>query len=208
MQQLLEHNTVPPDGFRYFQPETKTIVTGGDYMDLFVNVKKHRLANNIPLGPLWQAEVEDQLCKRLPAGFCREQDVGKLPVNVSVRVDWPTIERGAQVFVNWALAGAPTVDQATADARALICASCYYNVGGNSGCRSCGSAVNLIKRAVGPRRTASEAFLKTCAVCRCFNAIQVWFPIDQLAKGVSSDMNSLWPDFCWKGKALKEAGYG
>lgn len=208
MQQLIDRSTVPPDGFRAFQAETRTWVRGGDFYDLFVKIKKHRLANNIPIGPVWEAEVEDQLCRMLPPGFCKEQQPNRLPVNVSTRLPWRDIERAAQVFVNWAIAGAPTVSQEEADRRAQICASCYLNVGGDSGCRTCGSSVNFIKRAIGNRKTSSEIFLKTCAICKCFNAVQVWFPIDQLAKGVSPQMTALWPDFCWKGLQLKEAGYG
>ena len=183
-------------------------IQGGDYLDLFVKVKAHRLANNIPLTALWESEVEDQLCRSLPPGFCKEQQPGKLPVNVTTRLAWSDVERAAQVFVNWALVGAPTVGQPEADRRAQICAGCYLNVGGDSGCRTCGSAVNFIKRAVGGRKTVADPYLKTCAICRCFNAVQVWFPVEQLAKGVTPEMAPLWPDFCWKGQALREAGYG
>jgi hypothetical protein len=66
----------------------------------------------------------------------------------------------------------------------------------------------LIKRAVGSRRTSADPFLKTCAVCKCYNAIQVWFPVEQLAKGVTPQMMELWPDFCWKGQELRKANYG
>jgi len=204
MQTLIDRSTVPPDGFGYFQPETRVRVKAADYFNLFENVKKHRLANNIPIGPAWQAEIEDQLCKGLPPGWCKELQPGKLPVNVATRIDLQALERGASVFVDWALKGAPVVSQEIAERRAQICAGCYYNVGTPGGCKSCGSAVNMIKRAVGNRSTLSERFLKICAVCRCYNAVQVWFPVEQLAKGVTPEMMPLWPDFCWKGKELKE----
>lgn len=206
MQKLLEQNTVPPDGFRYFQPETKTTVRGGDYYNLFANVKAHRLANNIPLGPNWQAEVEDQLCQTLPPGFCKEQipRPEQTVINVSTRLNWADVERGAAVFVGWAIDGAPCVDQAEADRRASICATCYFNVGGDFGCRTCGGAVNMIRRAVGARKTAAGNYLKTCAVCKCFNAIQVWFPVEQLARGVTPEQMPMFPHFCWKKQALDE----
>lgn len=206
MQKLLEQNTVPPDGFRYLQPETRTTVKGGDYFDLFAKVKAHRLANNIPLGPNWQAEVEDQLCQMLPPGFCKEQqpDPSRTVINVTTRMNWADVEHATSVFVGWAVAGAPTVDQAEADRRANICAGCYFNVGGDFGCRTCGGVVNMIKRAVGARRTAAGAFLKTCAVCKCFNAVQVWFPVEQLARGTTPQQMTMFPHFCWKGQALLE----
>jgi hypothetical protein len=202
MQRLIDRSTVPPDGFRFLQPETRIWITGGDFNDLLLNVRKHRLANNIPLGPVWEAQVEDQLCKMLPAGICKEQTPGVLPVNVSTRLSWGDIERGAQSFVNWAIAGAPTVSPVLANARAAICAGCYYNVGEGGGCRSCGSAVSMVRKAVGTKRTSSDAYLRMCAVCKCVNAIQVWFPAEQLAMTTTGAQMQQFPDFCWKKNEL------
>src|SRR5882757_9325246 len=94
MQRLIEQSTVPPDGFRYFQPETRMTIRGGDYWDLFVNVKKHRTANQIPISSFWKEEVEDQLCKMLPPGWCKEIDPNKQPIGVLTRISWDDLQRG------------------------------------------------------------------------------------------------------------------
>lgn len=198
MQRLIEPDTVPPDGYRYFQPETRVTVRGGDYYDLFLKVKQHRVANNIPLGAQWQDEVEDQLCRALPPGFCKQTDPNRDKVNVMTRVTWTDIEHGTSVMVNWALAGLPYVDQALAEERADICTRCFYNVQIQERCGGCGALVNLVHRAIGGRKTASDPLLRSCAVCKCSNAVQVHFPIDQLAKGVPPEMLKQFPDWCWK----------
>src|SRR6267378_438368 len=128
MQRLVEKSTVPPDGYRFFQSETRTTVRAPDYDNLFVEVARHRKVNNIPLGPLWQAEVEDQLCQQLPSGFCKEEDPLKDQHNVFTRVGWDDVLRGTQTVASWVVHGGAYVEQALADSRAATCARCYYNV--------------------------------------------------------------------------------
>jgi hypothetical protein len=203
MQRLTEPDVVPPDGYRYFQPETRVTVRGGDYRDLFVKVKEHRLANSLPLGPLWQDEVEDQLCRSLPPGQCKQTDPNRDRVNVATRVTWSDVERGTGVMVNWALSGMAYVDQALADSRADTCSRCFYNVQIQERCGGCSALVNLVHRAVGGRKTSSDPLLRQCAVCKCSNAVQVHFPIEQLATGVPEQMLVQFPDWCWKKQEIE-----
>jgi hypothetical protein len=198
MQRLIEQHTVPPDGYRYFQPETRMTIRGGDYWDLFTQVHKHRKVNNIPLGPIWEAEVEDQLCQSLPAGFCKEADPNKRPMGMSTRIEYDDLARGMEVMIEWAKQGRPHVEQDLAEKRAAICTRCFYNVNLSTGCHACRGALNLTLRAVGGRKTSLDNYLKTCAVCKCANAAQVHFPAEVLAEGTPEVMLPLFPDFCWK----------
>ena len=91
MQSLLDKSVVPPDGFRSLQPETKMWIRGGDYWSWMENAKAHRLANNIPIGPLWEAETEDQPCRMLPPGHCKEQRPDQVAVNVSTRMSFEDV---------------------------------------------------------------------------------------------------------------------
>src|SRR5215475_3775507 len=101
MQKLLEPNTVPPDGFRFWQVETKTWIRAPDYANLFFNVRDHRKANNLPLGTFWESEVEDQLCQMLPPGHCKQSTPGQ-DRNVFTRVSWNEIFQGTQTLMGWA----------------------------------------------------------------------------------------------------------
>jgi hypothetical protein len=199
MQRLNEISTVPPDGFRYFQPETRMTIRGGDYWDLFKNVKSHRVANSIPLSSIWKEEIEDQLCKTLPTGWCKEVDPNKGPAQgVLTRISWDDLQRGMATMINWAAEGLPYVEQGLAEERARICTRCYYNVNLSTGCNACRGIVNLVTRAARGRKTSADGHLKSCAICKCSNQAQVHFPIESLEKTTPNEMLSLFPDFCWK----------
>lgn len=198
MQRLIEKYTVPPDGFRYFQAETRTTVRAPDYDSLFREVALHRKVNNIPLGALWEAQVEDQLCQQLPSGFCKEEDPLQDRRNIFTRVGWDDVLRGTQSLISFISHGLKYVDQALADSRAAICARCYYNVQITGLCGGCTALQNLVATTTRGRRTASDPFLKSCAVCKCANGVQVHVPAEDLARGTPVALLEKFPGFCWK----------
>lgn len=200
MQKLLDPHTVPPDGYRYHQSETRTWIRAPDYGNLFQSVMEHRKANNLPLGTFWEAEVEDQLCQALPPGLCKESIPGQ-GRNIFTRVGWEAVLAGTQTLVDWAAHGLKQVDQSLADSRANICSRCYFNVAETGGCHSCGQLVKLANRFVGAKRTGADPFLKVCAVCHCSLQVKVWTPIESIAKGTKD--TSRYPSFCWIPKELE-----
>lgn len=203
MQKLMEPHTVPPDGYRYLQAETKTWIRASDYHNLFQNVLDHRKANNLPVGTFWEAEVEDQLCQSLPPGQCKESVPGQ-GRNVFTRVHWDEIVSGTKTIASWAAQGFAKVDQAVADARADTCSRCYFNVQMHGGCHSCGQLTKLATTFVGARRTKADPFLKACAVCRCSLQVKVWTPIEAIDKGTTEELLSKFPSFCWIPRELDQ----
>lgn len=201
MQKLLEPNTVPPDGYRYFQAETKTWIRAADYYNLFASVQDHRKANNLPLGTFWEAEVEDQLCQTLPPGQCKQSVPGQ-GRNVFTRVGWEQIVAGTRTIVSWAAKGFPKVEQSVADARGDICSRCYFNVAETGGCHACGQLQKLATSFVGSRRTKSDPFLRVCAVCQCSLQVKVWTPIEAIDQGTNDELLKKFPNFCWIPKEL------
>jgi hypothetical protein len=198
MQRLVERHTVPPDGYRFFQAETRTTVRAPDYDSLFAEVGKHRKVNNIPLGPLWEAQVEDQLCQQLPPGFCKEEDPLLNRRNVFTRVGWQEVLRGTQSLISFVSHGSQYVDQVLADSRAATCARCYYNVQMTGLCGGCTALQNLVATSTRGRHTASDPFLKSCAVCKCANGVQVHMRAEDLASGTPTALLDKFPGFCWK----------
>jgi hypothetical protein len=197
VQRLLNTSEVPPDGFRYWQSETRTWVRAPDYDNLFSLVREHRKVNNIPMGAFWQAEIEDQLCQSLPAGFCKEEHPAANRRNILARVGWSEVLHGTQTIVSWAVHGLKHVDQALADSRADVCSRCYYNVQIAGLCGGCQHLQNLAAKFTGGRRTSSEPFLKACAVCKCSLSVKVWLPIEDIRAGTPASQVGQFPDFCW-----------
>jgi hypothetical protein len=201
MQKLLEPNTVPPDGYRFFQAETQTWIRAPDYFNLFVNVSEHRKANNLPLGTFWEAEIEDQLCQTLPPGLCKQVKPGEVR-NVFSRIWWEEVVQGTQTVVDWAKSGFAPVDQTLANSRADICSRCYYNVQIGGLCAACQHLQNLAARFTGGRKTTSDSFLRACAVCKCSLQVKVWTPIESIDKGTPD--TGPYPQFCWVRNELDE----
>jgi hypothetical protein len=201
MQKLLEPNTVPPDGYRYFQPETRTWIRAPDYGNFFVFVRDHRKSNNIPLEPFWESHIEDQLCQLLPAGFCKQVDPAERR-NVFSRISWEDVVTGTTTIANWAIHGFKQVDQALADSRADTCSRCYYNVQIGGICGACQHLQNFTAKFTNGRRTSSEPFLKACAVCKCSLAVKVWVPIESI-EAANPNLGEF-PDFCWIKKEVTE----
>jgi len=201
MQKLLEKDTIPPDGMRYFQAETRTWIRAADYLNLFIQVREHRLANNLPLPTFWEAEVEDQLCHMLPPGLCKEQNPAQT-INTFTRISWEQVVGGTRTLVDWAAHGLTKVSQELADSRANICTRCYYNVAIGGVCGSCGHLQNLAAQFTHGRRTPSDPFLRACAVCHCSLQVKIWVPVESIDKGTPEESLNKYPEFCWQKQEL------
>lgn len=84
---LNNRNEVVPGGFRYRQGETGFLVTGPSWKDLLVNVQKHRMANNIPIGSNFEQDIENAVCAGAPPNWCSDNNpnrTAEVP-----RPEWP-----------------------------------------------------------------------------------------------------------------------
>lgn len=89
---LNNKNEVPNGGFRYHQAETNFTVTGPTWSDLLINVKKHRVANSLPIGLEFERQIEQQLAEKLPSNFVTAQN----PIRTAEvpREEWPLWAKG------------------------------------------------------------------------------------------------------------------
>lgn len=201
MLSLIDPTTVPPGGFRYTQPETKTKLTAPSLPELLVKVRDHRLANGLPLRLEWKQEVEQSLCEELPSGVCRHvyspRDTPLAAADRALSVY--EVIAGAKLLGSWLFKGFEKVSQEEANRRGRICRSCPFNQPGE-GCTTCAS--NALREAVtsvlGTSRTDDHESLHTCNVCGCSLRVAVWAPRDLLEK--YSPQNVQAPDWCWKNK--------
>jgi hypothetical protein len=195
MDKLIETSVVPPGGYSYTQEETGQTLGADSFHQLVARVVAHRKANNLPVPFNISDIVEGDICKHrkeLCHGYVPAPPKNKLiTLDLALRLTRTLVAAG----------GKRVESQAEADQRAAICAMCPDNVEpqGCSGCKS-----NLIKKAVefivGSRETPYDNLLKSCKHCGCFNAAQIWLPLEALQKTMVDGENEALPDHCWKRK--------
>lgn len=197
---LLRYDTVPPGGFRYFVPETKTRVVAPDWKSLVSKVISNLSANGHVPSALIESEIQEQLCASLPPGQCMNE-AGKPVESRAQSLTWTEVKRGTLTLIAWAKAGRQKVDQLTAEARAKTCSECPYNQA-IDGCSSCNAGVlrEMVNMIVNGGTTKAENLLHACAFCGCSNKAQIWIPLEILHKHTPDDLLEALPDWCWKRK--------
>ncbi len=140
-----------------------------------------------------QEHIESSVCNERPE-LCRDLEIK--PANPKKNISFDSALRFTKTLVS---AGLKRCGQAEADQRATICLMCEDNVD-PVGCSSCKRGI--IKKAVsfivGNKETPYDSSLKSCKHCGCFNAAQVWIPLDALRKTISKEENDALPAHCWK----------
>ena len=90
--QLINKNEVPNGGFRYAQAETNFTITAPTWNDLVTRVRKHRIANNLPIGLMFEREIENQLANVLPPNFVEPyQPPVKFPLARELWPEWANV---------------------------------------------------------------------------------------------------------------------
>jgi hypothetical protein len=192
----------PIHPYRYVHPEDGAITLGITLTSLHHNAYQHMRMNGYVIPEDWKAVVEDQACLVLPTTSCLWEDGTpcKEP-RVDVWAGYDDVLRGFAVFVDWTAKGFPLVDKTEADRRAAICRRCPFNLP-IKGCGSCAKLTEKVTELLGRNTTDDDPWLagKSCAVCHCSNAAQVWFPAEILKKGVTPEMVPLFQQNpkCWK----------
>jgi hypothetical protein len=197
---------MPPGGYSYFQKETRTRLTAPTLWYLAEVVVKHRRANNLDLPTDMDAvmnECEEQMCKTMPPGVCRDP-VGVVKMSgVSLSMD--NIAKGASVLFDFFVKnGRKKVIKPHANERGRICGSCPANQR-VSGCTSCSSAWlrSLAEGIVGGEDTDHDASLHACAYCSCQLRALVWVPIEVLKAHTSEAELAELPPECWKKREIQ-----
>lgn len=199
MQRLKDKMQVPPGGFKYFQPESRATVSSNTWDRLIADIREHRIANSIPIGPLFDAEIQDSLCAKLPAGCpdCEHYDP-----NYTAPPTVPTTFQQAitflKVMTKLTLRGrSGLVDKAEADRRAGICRGCPLNKP-IDGCTTCRNLVKYVAEAVGNLKAAGSESLEGCAVCGCENRAAVWIDKELQLSAQPAEVRAAFPSWCWK----------
>lgn len=189
---------VPPGGFRYKDPSTGRVITGPTYRDWVNAVKKHKVANNLPVTGQLEADMQEQLCLQMPPGWCVREDgasyAGGTPDGFSIS----QVFTGTAALVDWYLSGKKKVSRDTAQARANICGPCPFNQQ-PAGCSSCnqGKILGLVSKIVGGEQLDGDAKLNACTLCGCSLKAKVWLEAEVLQRHKG---DAAFPDWCWMKK--------
>lgn len=185
----------PPEGYRYVDPVSGFVAHAWTYTDWLDVERRHLYANNREIPATLEADMQEQICKTLPPGWCLYDDPNRR--RPSPIVYFSDVTAGLKTFARWIASGMKYVTQAEADRRASICAKCYLNVD-VQGCAGCAQAV---KEVIGDKKSRYDFALRSCAVCKCFLKAKVHFPMATLSSD-SDAHQDMYPDFCW----LKKEG--
>lgn len=189
----------PPDKLRYRFQQDGYLVMEMDVDTWFRKIREHYEDNDIPMPVDWREQVENQLCQSMPPGWCEHENGGDPTVFIDARMTMDDVINGTSVLVEFVKQGSPLVDQSLADSRAKTCAACYANISAG-GCAACRGLAYLVDGVAGTRKTVADDQLqgKSCGICKCLSRAHIWLPIDILQKGITPEMQMLWPSYCWK----------
>tara|TARA_B110000438_G_scaffold62609_2_gene63090 strand:+ start:5613 stop:6206 length:594 start_codon:yes stop_codon:yes gene_type:complete len=196
MLKLNNSSHTPNGGFRYTQPESGVELSANSFEALMTKVREHRIANNYQIGINMEAEVEHEVCRNTVTDeWCREVVTEPAPKRHRIG----DVLRFTKTLADKFLSAAKRITQEEASSRAAVCAACPDNVP-THGCDGCGKGVvqDAIRRVSGAGVTPHDDNLKTCRWCGCFNAAQIWFPLEILQKNMSEKIRESLPQHCWK----------
>lgn len=186
----------PPGGaFFYSQLESGFRFKQIAFSDLIKEVKDHRKANNFPIGPNFEAEVEDASCRELIQMFpdyrgCVDE-TGDTAVYKGRKWGLADVRHFLNTMASWISKGAKFVEQDEANRRAEICSRCPMNVQ-LAGCLGCSGVANMVQSIKGARRTPYDDRLRTCGACACQLSAKIWLDKEVMRR----DGVEYHPD-CW-----------
>lgn len=189
----------PPDGYRWVCPEDGWTSHAWDYQTWVDQAVAHLQANQRIVPSDLGEQMQEQLCKTLPPGWCQYDDPNR--PRPSTTIYWEDVANGGKILANWLKQVMRTVEKSEAERRALICSRCYLNVN-VQGCGACHAAVDLLTKNLS---TKYDFALKSCAACKCLLRAKVHCPNDVLDKE-SDFVQSMYPDFCWRKKGGENYG--
>ena len=195
----LSSREVPPGGLSYKilalaerAPQIAWVGPHNDSDTLTKEVNVRERANGIT--PSTLAEVEEQICQRLPPGYCR--DAGGKPTSHpgSFALSLADVLAGTKALAGWFRHG--SVDNAEIARRTAICNACPENRQ-ISGCQGCaGAPLHALMNAIVVRSLPSDAMLGACAICKCSLKAKVRMKLDDLP-ALTPEQRARLPEACW-----------
>ena len=192
-------SSVPHGGKWWFvYPDTGHTITGRNHDDIMAEAKAHANANNLPIGLLFEDQVEDWICQAMP-NACVDCDDGK-PIRVP-HLTMGDVERGTKVALRHWMNNRELVSEEEANRRAVVCVKCPYNRSFAKPCGGlCGFLKDVVRSLIGAKGTKHDGKLHACGICHCWLASAIWVPLNIQCPDVTSEMKELFHKLsnCWK----------
>ncbi len=177
-----------PYGGRWYykDPNSGMEFTFYQLSGLIDQIRKHREANNFPVGLEFEQEIEP-FDPKIPRK--KKYVIGD-------------IIRGTGVMIQHWIAGSKVVPRAEAERRAQICKKCTYNDDFSKPCSIgiCGELKSLVSSIVDHQGTQYDKDLRACHLCGCFLQAAIWLPLEVQCTGVTPEMKEAFATVpeCWK----------
>jgi len=198
MLKLKDKAVIPPGGkFFYEGPLCDGMLFKMSSMDALLSaVTRYMQANEKPVPEDIAEQIEDWLCRRMPAGTCVDEKGRTANPSVNKTVTGvQRLTRQVQQRGDWG-----TVPYATVAERAACCRSCPNNIP-VVGCASCVGLSDLITGMLRGRDVPDVKWLLTCRISQTFIPIELYVS----SKAVKFDKKrSRYPATCWKAKINRE----
>lgn len=196
----LSSREVPPGGLSFKvtalaerAPRDAWVGPFNSIYDLEAEVTKRCKANNIPTPTT--AEIEDQICQRLPPGYCRDESNRAPTTPGSMAIGLNDVINGTKALAKWFIHG--SVDTPEIARRSYICNECPENRP-ISGCTGCAAAsLHKVMNAIVVKALPSDAVLHACSICHCSLPAKVRLRLDDLLPSMTTEQMARLPDKCW-----------
>lgn len=193
-------NNEPSAGsYSVTDPVTKVLCGATTFEGLIHRVGAVRTAMGAhsTIGLSLREELETMICELYPQD-CTGVDMSKPRKRNLTLTD---VIHGTKVLASFVAAGSQPVTRAEAERRAQICKACPYNIRFPTPCTGvCGELLSIALRVSGNQGTQYDRALHSCSICSCYNAAQIWIPMEHLERGVTEDMKKQFAAVpgCWK----------
>ena len=197
MKRPIPHDEPSAGNYTITDPITKVPCSALTFEGLINRVGQVRAAVGAVSGLNLREWLEDEVCKAYPKD-CTEVDLSKPR---KLRLTLTDVIHGTVVLASFIAAGSPAVSREEAERRAQICLKCEFNIRFPTPCTGvCGELLRIAQSLSGGQGTQYDRGLHSCSICRCYNAAQIWVPLEFLAKGVTEDMKKQFAAVpnCWK----------
>lgn len=226
MARLKSRTHHPPYGFRFLQPEAgQTVEFEGSFNHVVEQVQMLRQANPFLCERHgWrtdtaavEAEVDAYNTARCINGgwldFITPDEPGPVPVYTmpdaqkkragAVAIEGvKRVSAGVALLVDWLGSGGKPVETPVAERRAMICASCPKNDGGDWKAYFTEPIAEKIRVQLEMKndlqlRTAHDAHLTVCSACDCPLQLKVHVPLSYVLEHTSPDTQTRLDPRCW-----------
>lgn len=190
MKKITDTMTTPPGGWFYVEPTTGVEFRNLNYNAMVINIRAHKEACGLPLGPEWLDEMQQVMIALNPLIRCEEEGVKTRSFNGTDIVRF--VETMNQ------LRGQQMVSEEEQLRRADICAACPKK--GVITCRGCNWLAGQITQIMGGRKLPriEKIYKQSCMACGCDITAKTACPTDVLKK--VDEKLGLTPDYdegCW-----------